>query len=408
MTDPDGPMTLLRSRARRALVAGLLAGLLAACSTGTATSPVDAPTTGDLALDEDVVPEPSPTDDPSTEDVPTEEPSAAALSDDELAALNVNELGRIPVLEWHAIQDTNGRWSNSLETFRAQLAEVHARGYRPISLDEFIDGDVDLPAGLSPVLLTFDDSYKEHFFFGDDGEPHPDSVVGILQAMHAEDPTWRPLATFAFYWPYPFRETDRELIERKLRWLVDNGFDLSNHTYNHDNLRDMADDEVVENLARAERELAEVVGEDHRLRSITLTQGIWPRNRELAMRGTAADGFTYQHDIALEVGFQPTRSPFHVDYDPMNVQRVQAWLPEFRTWLDWLDEVPGRRFVSDGDATTVAFPAGFAEVAGDLRGLQPRPYDGEPQPSLHLPEACVSGEDGSPTDCRVPGEPIED
>ncbi len=302
-------------------------------------------------------------------------------------------------MEWHEIQDENDRWANRMDTFRAQLAELQARGYRPISLDEFIDGDIDLPAGLSPVLLTFDDSYKEHMFFGPDGvTPDPDSVVGILQAMHAEDPTWRPLATFAFYWPYPFRETDRDLIEAKLRYLASNGFDLSNHTYNHDNLRKMSDDEVVANLARTEAELAGVVGGDYRVRSLTLTQGIWPQNRDLAMAGES-EGFAYQHDIALEVGFQPTKSPFHLDYDPRNVQRVQAWLPEFRKWMDWLDEKPGRRYVSDGDPTSVAFPANFADVTGDLRGLTARPFEGELAGVSHVPTTCVGEDDGAPFDC---------
>ncbi len=386
-----------------ALVA--LAALTTACSSASSTvadAPPDATT--DSSSERPVDPTSTPSDDVE----PTPTPTEATLTDAELATLGVNELGRIPVFEWHKIQDANGRWENSLDTFRAQLRELSERGYRPISIDEFIDGTIDLAPGHSPILLTFDDSYKEHFFFGPDGEtPDPDSVVGILEAMHEADETWRPLASFAFYWPYPFRETDEDLIARKLRWLVDNGYDLSNHTYNHDNLREMSDDEVVANLARAEQELAEVVGDEYRVRSLTLTQGIWPQNKDLAMAGST-DTFSYLHEIAFEVGFQPTRSPFHVDYEPRSIQRVQAWLPEFRMWLDWLDEVPGRRYVSDGDVTRLSFPAGFEEVLGDLRGQQARPYEGEPAVSGYLPETCVGEDDGAPEPCAVPGEPLAD
>ncbi|MBW3576409.1 MAG: polysaccharide deacetylase family protein [Actinobacteria bacterium] len=302
------------------------------------------------------------------------EVTVVEVADDELAAAGVNELGRVLVVEWHDIGDRDGRWENSLATFRAQLRELYDRGYRPISVDEFIDGTFPIPLGRSPVLLTFDDSYRQHFFFADDGHtPHPDSVVGILQAMEREDPTWRARATFAFYWPVPFRDTDRDTIEAKLRYLVANGFDLSNHTYNHDNLAELTDAEVQDNLARAEAELAEVVGTDYRVRSITLTQGIWPNNRELAMRGEA-NGVRYEHDIALLVGFMPTRSPHHSEYDPMAVQRVQAYVPEFDKWVEWLDAEPGRRFVSDGDPATVSFPASWADVARPLPGLAPRSY----------------------------------
>lgn len=310
---------------------------------------------------------------------PTPSPSPAGPTDAELADLGVNELGRVLVVEWHQIKERDGRWENSLSTFRAQLRELHDRGYRPISVEEFIEGTFPIPAGTSPVLLTFDDSHKEHFFFAEDGvTPHPDSVVGILQAMEERDPTWRARALFSFYWPVPFRETDRELIERKLRWLVEHDFDLSNHTYTHDNLAKMTDEEVVANLARAEAELAEVVP-DYRVRSITLTQGIWPKNPDLAMAGEW-NGFRYDHDIALEVGFMPTRSPHHAGYDPRAVQRVQAWVPELRKWVEWLDAEPGRRLVSDGDPTTVTYPASFRDVAAPRDGFAVRVYEGAPAP----------------------------
>ena len=303
---------------------------------------------------------------------PTEEVTPALTDDD--AQLGVNELGRVLVVEWHKIQDVDGRWENSLATFRAQLRTLYDRGYRPVSAAEFIEGTFPIPAGTTPVLLTFDDSYKEHLFFGADASsPHPDSAVGILQAMEAEDPTWRARAVFSYYWPYPFRETDRELIERKLRYLVDNGFDLANHTYTHDDLSELSDADVVANLARAEAELASVVGDDYRVRVMTLTQGIWPDNPDLALRGQH-DGFGYEHDIALEVGFMPTRSPHHLEYDPRSVQRVQAFVEEFDRWVAWLDEEPGRRFVSDGDPAVVTYPADWADVAVPREGFAVRTY----------------------------------
>ncbi|HEX9888815.1 MAG TPA: polysaccharide deacetylase family protein [Nitriliruptorales bacterium] len=354
------------SRRGVALLA-VVATLAGACADSTGADQIVEPSPTAVA------PAPSPA--PSTQPSPSPDNSdVATVTDHELGALGVNELGRIPVIEWHKIQDADGRWENSLATFRAQLQELCDRNYRPISIDEFIDATFDVPAGSSPVLLTFDDSYKEHFFFADDGvTPHPDSAVGILQAMEQTCGGWRARASFAFYWPVPFRETDRALIERKLNYLVDNGFDLSNHTYNHDNLRDMTDAQVIESVGRHETELAAVIGHDYRVRSITLTQGIWPVNADLALTGTY-EGFTYHHEIAFEVGFMPTRSPHHLEYDPHSVQRVQAWVDEFDKWIAWLDENPTRRFVSDGDPTTVTYPADWADVAEPRPGLEVRTY----------------------------------
>lgn len=350
--------------------------LLAACSSA---APGGAPPTGTgvtHAAGTPATPSPTAALPPSPSPSPTvaSEPTVAALGDAELAELGVNELGRVLVMEWHEIADTDDRWANSLATFKAQLQELCDRGYRPISVPEFVDGTFDVPAGMSPMVLTFDDSYKAHFFFAEDGEtPHPDSAVGILEAMEQTCEGWQAKANFAFYWPVPFRETDPDLIARKLRYLVEHGYDLSNHTYNHDNLKELSDDEVQENLAKAEAELAAIVGDDYRVRSITLTQGIWPNNKDLAMAGEW-DGFRYVHDIAFEVGFMPTRSPHHVDYDPRSVQRVQAYLPEFERWIAWLDEEPGRRLVSDGDPMTVTYPADWSDVAAPRPGLEVRTY----------------------------------
>jgi peptidoglycan/xylan/chitin deacetylase (PgdA/CDA1 family) len=306
-----------------------------------------------------------------------DEPGTAPVADrshTELAELGVNELGRVLVMEWHALGDTDGRWENSLDTFRAQLRELYDKGFRPISVAEFIEGTFPIPAGTAPVLLTFDDSYKSHMYFGDDGEtPAPDSVVGILEEMEREDPTWRARAHFAFYWPAPFREPDRDVIARKMTYLVEQGYDLSNHSYGHESLAALPPEGVRETLAKSEMELQTMVP-GYRIRSLTLPFGEWPDPRDDAVTGTF-EGHTYEHDIVLQVGFMPTRSPHHAEYDPLDVHRVQAYLPEFRKWMDWLEEDPSRRYVSDGDPSTVTYPASFADVAAPQPGFETRVYE---------------------------------
>jgi peptidoglycan/xylan/chitin deacetylase (PgdA/CDA1 family) len=334
--------------------------------------PGDTATGGQPVAD---APSPSPEPTETTVSEPSPEPSPDVpeeprLSDEELAELGVNELGRVLVMEWHEIGDRDARWANSAETFRAQIQELYDRGYRPVTTEEFIEGSFPIPAGTSPVLLTFDDSYKSHMHFGDDGEPDPDSVVGILEEFSRENPDWRATAVFYIYWPVPFREADE--IDAKLRWLVENGYEIGNHTLTHVNLAEVDDTEVQRQLALAQAEVEERVP-GYRLRSFALTFGIWPENEELALRGSY-EGQSYAHDLVMLVGFMPTRSPHHVEYDPARVQRVQAYVPEFRQWVDWLDAEPNRRFVSDGDPTMVTFPESFADVAAPLEGFDVRTY----------------------------------
>ncbi len=337
-------------------------------STGEPNSPNATPATDAPTPDTTSTPEPTPSRSTPAADEATDTP-AVALSDEELVGMRVNELGRVLVAEWHEIQDTTADYKTALPVFRAQLQDLYDRGYRPISVDEFVSGTFPIPAGTSPVLLTFDDSYKEHLFFGDDGAPHPDSVVGILEAMEATDPTWRARAVFAFYWPVPFRESGDDLIAAKFTYLVEHGFDLSNHSEYHEDLSSLSNDEAAADIARSQARLEALVP-GAPVTTITLPFGQYPEDRQVVMGGEV-DGTNYQHDLAFMVGWMPTRSPHHVEFDPTSVMRVPAhgpWRgedPTWDDWLDWLDE-PDRRFVSDGDPDVVTYPADFAEVAGDI------------------------------------------
>ena len=76
-----------------------------------------------------------------------------------------NEMGRVPIIEWHQIVGADGSYKVSRERFKAELTELHTRGYVPISLGEYLDKKIDLPAGKSPVLFTFDDASPSQFSY---------------------------------------------------------------------------------------------------------------------------------------------------------------------------------------------------------------------------------------------------
>ncbi len=294
----------------------------------------------------------------------------APRTDEQLRRSGANELGRVIVMEWHDLTDSDGRWSLSRDSFRRQLEELYRRGYRPVTVAEFIEGTFPIPAGTTPVILTFDDSFRSHLFFDERGDPHPDSAVGILEDFSRRHPDWRATAAFYIFWPRPFRE--RGLVEHKLRWLVRNGYELGNHSYNHDDLRIMTDQEVRRSLGSLQARVAEVVP-GYRMRSFALPFGMWPDRRELAREGEW-QGTRYRHEIVLLVGDMPTLPPTHSDFDPMQVMRVQAYPPEFRKWTDWMDADQARRFVSDGHPGVTTYPRSLADQAAV--GVRPvRVYD---------------------------------
>jgi peptidoglycan/xylan/chitin deacetylase (PgdA/CDA1 family) len=319
----------------------------------------------------------SPDDAPPT-DAGSPSPAAtdqSRLTDADLAALGVNELGRVLVAEWHVIGDTDGEYRTSRDTFRSQLQELYDRGYRPVTQTEFIEGTFPIPAGTSPVLLTFDDSTRGQLALGDDGEPTPESAVGILEEFAAQHPGWRRTAVFGFNFPEPFGDPG---YAPKLQWLADNGYEFSNHSVGHTDLTMLSNSELVANLAENQARLHEAVP-GAPLPSLTLPFGKMPQDRDAAASGTAPDGTSYEHRLIYLVGSDPARSPHHTDFDPLAIQRVPAHAvvgtgPEwFGDWLDRLD-AERLRFVSDGRADTVTYPADQAEVADVAPGLRARTY----------------------------------
>ena len=75
-----------------------------------------------------------------------------------------NELGRVMILEYHKIDYPEDRWTRTPENFRRDLRD--ASGSAAIALwrlNDYLDGKITLPAGTTPVVLTFDDSSPGQF-----------------------------------------------------------------------------------------------------------------------------------------------------------------------------------------------------------------------------------------------------
>ena len=115
------------------------------------------------------------------------------------ADLRPNEVGRVMVLEYHKVDYPEERWTRTPENFRRDLETLYARGYRLQSLNDLLDGKITVPAGFSPVILTFDDSSPGQFRYVEQGGTlvvDPKCAVGVLEAFIAEKPDFGRGATF--------------------------------------------------------------------------------------------------------------------------------------------------------------------------------------------------------------------
>ena len=276
-------------------------------------------------------------------------------------ALPADELGRIMVLEYHKIDYPEERWTRTPENFRRDLETLHARGYRLQSLHALLDGRITVPAGTTPVVLTFDDSSPGQFRYlekNGDVEVDPKSGIGILERFLEERPDFGRAATF-FVLPgasRPNRLFDQPQYEgKKLQFLVSRGYEIGNHTLWHANLGKYDETTVRNQIAEAQVWIRRHVP-DYPIRTLALPHGVYPKSLAWARSGTAK-GTTYKTDAILMVAGGAAPSPFARAFDPMRIPRIQAVERDLGYWLAHFDKTPSERFVSDGDPTTITIPS---------------------------------------------------
>ena len=276
-----------------------------------------------------------------------------------------DELGRVPVLEYHRFGDQEGRWTRTYAHFKADLEYLASHGYVTVTARDLAAGRLDVPTGRKPVVLTFDDSTAEQFKFAHDaqgrvlrdgaGHPRvdPRSAVGIMDAVYRAHPDFGRAGTF-FVLPDAF-EVPGETRE-KLRMLVETGREVANHTVRHDSCRKLSPEAIVREMVGAQTRVQNHLGPAFRFATLALPFGEYPRSE--AGKQAVVAGAGYRHEAVFLVGADPAPSPFDRAYDAHRVPRIQAidseWLRHFRRGSG--DREAFRPFVSDGEATTVAFP----------------------------------------------------
>ncbi len=283
--------------------------------------------------------------------------AAAGLAAAGTQTLAPNELGRVMILEYHKIDYPEERWTRTPENFRRDLETLYTRGYRLLALNDLLDGRINVPAGTTPVVLTFDDSSPGQFrYVARDGqlEIDPKSGIGVLEAFIRERPDFGRAATF-YVLPGASRPNklfnQDEYAGKKLQFLVAHGYEIGNHTLWHANLGKYEEPVVRGQIAEAQVWIQRHVP-DYRPRTLALPHGVYPKDVSWAVRGTAK-GSSYQHDAILMVAGGAAPSPFARNFDALHLPRIQAVEHDLAYWLGYFEKHPGERFVSDGDPAAV-------------------------------------------------------
>ncbi|HMC69359.1 MAG TPA: polysaccharide deacetylase, partial [Mycobacteriales bacterium] len=147
------------------------------------------------------------------------------------ASVRANEIGVIPVLMHHRlVTKVDSEYDMTPAYFAAELERLHREGYYPVTMLQVARGDLGhVPAGRSPVVLTFDDSTTGQVHYTSAGQIAPDSAVGMLldfAKQHADFPAVASL--YLNKDPFALGDPHRVVSD-----LVRLGFEVGNHTYDH-------------------------------------------------------------------------------------------------------------------------------------------------------------------------------
>jgi hypothetical protein len=287
------------------------------------------------------------------------------------AALPANELGVVPVLMHHQIRaDGGGDYDLTPAQFRGELARLWREGYVPIRAADLVSGRIDVPAGKTPVVMSFDDSTKEQLAWDADEDAEPDTAVGIMLAFARRHPGFRPAGTF-YVNNEPFGGV-REGAEM-LRWLHDNGFELGNHTYDHIPFSQLSAREIRRQLALGKKLIVDAVP-GAAVTTLALPLGALSKPASIARAGEW-NGIAYRNDGVFLVGAEPAPSPFSSSFDPGAIPRIRTSPGELGStyWLDELARHPERRYVSDGDPATISFPRALSDRLAQRFASRARP-----------------------------------
>ena len=298
--------------------------------------------------------------------------SLGKLDKEKLAQDNINELGRVPVMMYHGIVNkkssetsyTGGNvdkdgYNRTVEAFKEDLEFYYQNGYRMIRAIDYVNGIIDVPYGKSPIVLTFDDGSANNIKvngISEDGEIIIDenSAVGVLESFKKKYPDFNVTATF-FVNGSLFQQS--EYNEKILKWLVDNGYDIGNHTKTHLNIGKSNASQVQSEIAYVYKQLDKIIPNKY-VKIIALPFGS-PTNKsndnfKYVLNGTSGD-YQYETMGALRVGWEPEISSYNKDFDRTYIKRCRAYDNNGKEFdiemiLKMLDKT---KYVSDGNANTI-------------------------------------------------------
>lgn len=289
-----------------------------------------------------------------------EEPSGEVASSGDVETNNneevienfvYNESGKIIIAMFHRFADSDlDEWTRSYDNFYNDLKYLYDHNYRTVSLNDYLNNSMKVPVGCTPIVLTFDDGSKGQFNLirNDDGElvANPKSAVGIMERFYSEYPEFGLNGTFFINSTFFAGEGTNE---ERLKYLVDRGFEIGNHTSSHVNFSKASVDTIQKEVGTIANMVRKLV-DGYEITALALPYGISSKDYKSYIAKGEYDGQAYDNKVLLLVGANPALPVTNEKVNLLALPRVRATGGgkivecDLYYWLDVMEKNPKMKY----------------------------------------------------------------
>lgn len=263
-----------------------------------------------------------------------------------LVATVWEEEPRLPILNYHQFSPESAKFSTAVKTrlpdLQAHLQSLYDSGYSLVSLEDWLKGDLHVPEGRRPLIITMDDLfYNNQLSLTEGGDPDPSTGIGVMWEFSQAHPDFGfQLALFANLgdklYANPSFPTWEDKLGEAIAWGFDHGAITYNHFYTHPHLDQIEPRHIVWNARKNDeylRSLLEQVGRDDIIPSLSnifaLPYSVWPTKPigvQLLLAYENPEGLQLQavmeSDFIIRAKFLPP--PYAPDFDRWHILRIIA------------------------------------------------------------------------------------
>jgi hypothetical protein len=286
----------------------------------------------------------------------------------QVTAAVFQDLPIAPIVMYHRfIPSGTGseKYKVSLSDLDRHLQGFYDAGYSLVALEDWLRGDINLPEGRRPLIITIDDLfYADQIFLDDEGQAAPYSGIGRIWQFSQEHPDFDfHLALFYnmgdkgyanryvngnFYIESGWQEERAKAIA----WCIENGALPYNHFYNHPNLSLLTPDQILWQLEENEAALREALSLVGKLdlaerpdNILALPYVIWPETdagKQVLFDYQSPEGKSVSAILEANDGahVRPILPPFAKSFDPHHVKRLNAVQEAIDAIIQKADEIP--------------------------------------------------------------------